>query len=101
MGVNHTASALADFRPEAWPSHYALWNSTVDDSCKAAHPSDPWVCMLANGSLPYISSETFVAEAQTDEVVLTGHDWVPAVYVHNMPEQAYLAKWAANMTQVR
>jgi hypothetical protein len=56
--------------------------------------------MLANYSLPYISSEVFITEAQTDMVVLTAHDWVPSAYVKAAPEQAYLAKWAANMTQV-
>ena len=99
--MNHTSSDLADFRPPAWPSHYHLWNSTVDDSCFAANADAPWFCMLANNSLPYISSEVFITEAQTDQVVLAAHDWVPVEHLMEAPEQAYLARWAANMTQVR
>lgn len=38
-------------------------------------------------------------EAQTDQVVLTAHDWIPQEWVMEAPEQAYLAAWAANMTQ--
>jgi hypothetical protein len=98
QGINHTSSDLADFRPAAWPVTYALWNAFADESCVAAMASTPWVCMLSNYSYPYIESEAFVVEAQTDQVVLLDHDWVPSQYVTLPPEQAYLAEWHANMT---
>jgi O-palmitoleoyl-L-serine hydrolase len=100
-GVNHTSSSLADFRPPAWPVTYALWDAFADESCVAGRPGDPWACMLANYSFPWVSTPSFVVEAQTDQVVLTDHDWVPAGYVSAAPEQAYLAAWRDNMTQVR
>ena len=59
---------LADFRPEAWPKTYALWQAFVDESCAAAMPSTPWACMLSNYSYPYVASESFAAEAQSDQV---------------------------------
>jgi hypothetical protein len=54
--------------------------------------------MLANYSFPYIAVESFAVEAQTDQVVLVDHDWIPQAYVTEAPEQAYLAEWHANMT---
>jgi methionyl-tRNA synthetase len=35
--------------------------------------------MLSNNSLPFIESDAFVVQAQTDIVVLTGHD---CTYLH-------------------
>ena len=32
-------------------------------------------------------------------VVLVDHDWIPSQWVHQPAEQAYLAQWAANMSQ--
>ena len=98
-GVNHTSSSLADFQPAAWPDHVDLWQSKMDESCvQAKAPADQWQCMLANYSYDYITTPVFITEAQTDEVVLTAHDWVPGAYVHEAPEQAYLTQWANNMT---
>lgn len=99
-GANHTASGLADFRPEAWEHHYGLWDSFVDASCQTAHALDPWFCLLSNNSLPFIASEAFVIEAQTDQVVLLYHDSVPQPYLQQAPEQAYLEEWHKNMTEV-
>lgn len=98
QGVNHTSSGLADFRPQAWPQHYALWQSFADESCVAARTADPWACMLANYSYPYISSEAFVVEAQTDQVVLEDHDWLPGEWRTEAPEHAYMQAWSLNMT---
>lgn len=101
-GVNHTSSALADFRPQAWPATYKLWQSYADEDCvqdKQKTTGDPWACLLSNYSRPYVSSPAFIAEAQTDEVVTTAHDWLPFSYRHSPPEQAYLGQWQANMTQ--
>ncbi|EGD80161.1 hypothetical protein PTSG_10843 [Salpingoeca rosetta] len=66
-GPNHTSSDLADFRPQAWPGHYNLWNSVVDDSCRAHFKHEPWLCMLSNVSYDFISTQVFVTEAQTDQ----------------------------------
>ncbi|EDQ88996.1 uncharacterized protein MONBRDRAFT_25774 [Monosiga brevicollis MX1] len=99
-GPNHTQSGLADFRAEAWPGHVTLWQSHMDQDCQRDMPvNDTWKCMLANFSYPYMRAPIFIVEAQTDEVVTTGHDWLPANDIYQPPEQAYLAEWAANMTQ--
>ena len=99
-GVNHTASTLADFRPAAWPQHYALWQSFVDADCAAAHAADPSFCLLANNSFPFVTSESFAIQAQTDQVVLTAHDWLPQAYIGEAPERAYMEEWHQNMTAV-
>ena len=46
-----------------------------------------------------MSSHAFIVEAQTDQVVLEAHDWVP----NQDPDwsadvRAYMEKWHANMT---
>lgn len=98
QGPNHTSSVLSDFREPAWSSHFALWNSFIDQSCGKHFYSEQWMCMLANVSFPFISSGSFIAEAQTDEVVLLDHDWMPRDHLYGAPEQAYLSLWAHNMT---
>ena len=55
--------------------------------------------MLSNYSLPFIAVESFATEAQSDQVVLEDHDWIPGAYIREAPEQAYLAAWRDNMTQ--
>lgn len=99
QGVNHTQSELADFREAAWPSHFELWHPHVDAGCAEHYGSDnAWMCMLSNQSFPFISTPVFVTEAQTDQVVILGHDWIPAQYIYEPPEQQYVAEWAANMS---
>lgn len=97
-GPNHTSSTLADFTPAAWPATYALWAAFVDEDCAAGLRSTPWACLLSNYSFPYVSSGSFAVEAQTDQVVLTAHDWLPPQYIAQPPEAAYMAAWAANMS---
>ena len=92
------ADRTAYAAPGAWPATYALWQAYADESCVAARASEPWVCMLANGSFPFVTSPTFAVEAQTDQVVLLDHDDVPPEWLGQPPEQAYLAEWHANMT---
>lgn len=98
MGANHTSSELANFAPSAWPVTVALWQAFADETCVAARTADPWACMLANYSFPYIAAEAFVIEAQTDQVVLLDHDWLPDQYRSLPPEQAYMAEWSRNMS---
>jgi hypothetical protein len=97
-GPNHTHSILSDFSPAGWRALHALYASYVDEDCGAAHASDPSFCMLANNSLPFISSSVFVTEAQTDQVVLLDHDDVPAQWLQQPQELAYLREWAGNMS---
>lgn len=101
-GVNHTdSSGIADFRETAWPTTYALYDAFVDESCKIAHElkgMHPGACMLSNNSFPYIESDAFVVQAQTDQVVLTGHDCWPETYMYEAPEQEFMSAWQANMT---
>lgn len=98
-GPGHTSSSLADFRKEAWPAHYELWASFVDEDCKAAL-SEPGYCVLANNSFPFVSSHAFIMEAQTDKVVLGAHDWVPTSQDPEWSDdvKAYMSEWHRNMT---
>ena len=103
-GPNATQSVLADFRQAAWPQHAHLWQSFVNPDCFAAlsqpgSPLDPSACLLAAYSFPFVKSEAFVAEAQTDRVVLEAHDSVPHAHVGQPPEHAYITAWMVNMTR--
>ena len=78
-GPNHTATGLVDFREAAWPGIVALWDAYIDPACARGLGARSYACMLSNYSRPYVTLESFVAEAQTDQVQLTSHDWVPQV----------------------
>jgi len=101
-GVNHTApGGMADFREEAWPHSYKLYDAYVDETCKEAFEQQgksPAACLLSNNSLPYIESDVFIAQAMTDSVVLTGHDCWPSDYMYGEPEQQFMREWSYNMT---
>jgi len=92
---------LANFSTQGIAEAYSLWGSFVDADCARALAPSPSACLLANYSFPYITAEAFVAEAQTDMVVLQEHDDFPGAgvpYPQGSPQEAYMAAWAANMT---
>lgn len=97
-GINHTSSGLANFSESGLTVAYNVWSSFVDEECAAAFGADPSPCLLSNNSFPYVASEAYAMEMQTDEVVLTAHDWLPAQWRDQPPERAYMAQWAANMS---
>ena len=98
-GVNHTESTLVDFRESAWPGNVALWQSYIDPACAAGLGERAYGCMLSNYSFPYIKAAAFITEAQTDQVQLEAHDWLPGPDHQDAPELAYMAAWRDNMTQ--
>jgi len=98
-GTNATSpGGMADFREEAWINTYALYDAYVDQSCKMALASNPQACMLSNYSFPYIESQSFSVQAQTDSVVLTGHDCFPDEYKFESEEQAFMKNFDFNMS---
>jgi hypothetical protein len=99
-GPGAVPNKLANFSTEGIAEAYALWGSFVDADCAEALAANPSACLLANYSFPYITSEVFVTEAQTDQVVLEAHDDFPGKvpYPVGSPQEAYMALWAANMT---
>ena len=80
------------------PGHYALWDSFVDEDCAAA--IEPWRCVLANNTFPYVKSEAFIIESNVDQVVTEAHDWVPSKQDPNWSPQVlgYFKEWQHNMT---
>lgn len=103
-GPDHTYSTLANFSESGMAVAYNLWKSYVDQSCLEDklknHPADPHACTLSAYSYPYIEAESFIIEAQTDQVVLEAHDWVPsAPTLCNNPELQYVASWRDEMIQ--
>lgn len=70
-GINHTESGtMADFREAAWPTTYSLYQAYVDETCKSSMEQQlrsPGECMLSNISYPFIESDSFVIQAQTDQ----------------------------------
>jgi hypothetical protein len=101
QGPGHTDSGLADFRAPAWPQHAKLWGSFVDEDCRRALGDRAYACSLANYSFPFVTSDAFVVESQTDKVVIEYHDWVPASQDPHFSQEvrAYLTAWQANMTR--
>jgi hypothetical protein len=101
-GPDATApGGMADFRASALPTTYALYDAFVDQTCKHAYEArgeSPGPCLLSNNSFPYIESETFVIQAQTDQVVLTGHDCWPEDHMYEADEQIFMGQWHDNMT---
>eukprot|EP00823_Brevimastigomonas_motovehiculus_P006015 TRINITY_DN4726_c0_g1_i1.p1 TRINITY_DN4726_c0_g1~~TRINITY_DN4726_c0_g1_i1.p1 ORF type:complete len:382 (+),score=66.58 TRINITY_DN4726_c0_g1_i1:101-1246(+) len=100
-GLNHTNEGMADFREAAFPRTYTLYNAYVEESCKTAYEQkglSAGACMLSNNSFPFIAQESFVVQAQTDQVVLTGHDQWPEKYMYEKPEQEFIKQWYSNMT---
>lgn len=98
-GVNHTESTLVDFREAAWPSNVALWQSFIDPFCAAGLGARSYACMLSNYSFPFVRAGAFITEAQTDQVQLEAHDWLPGPDHQDAPERAYMQAWSDNMTQ--
>ena len=99
-GPDHTHSTLTNFSASGIEHAFGVWQSFVDADCSVARNEDPWACVLSNYSFPYISSEAFVVEAQTDAVVLENHDWIPsAPALCNSPESVYVAQWRQQMHQ--
>tara|TARA_A100001015_G_scaffold293308_1_gene369754 strand:+ start:920 stop:2053 length:1134 start_codon:yes stop_codon:yes gene_type:complete len=109
-GTNYTNAEeqIADFRQDGIMNMYNLYQAYVDESCKEAaimmmsssssnlyHPS---ACMMANYSLPYIESNIFAVQSQTDKVVLTGHDCFPDEYKMESEEQDFMKIWYQNMS---
>lgn len=58
----------------------------------------PGACMISNQSMPFIQSDAFAIQSQTDQVVLTGHDCWPGDYMYETEEQEYMHMWHQNMT---
>lgn len=104
QGPDHTSSWLTNFSASGIEHAYNVWQSYVDESCYEAHKasseSNPSACLLSNNSFPYIENEAFVIEAQTDQVVLENHDWVPpAPLLCDKPETEYVRYWHNTMTR--
>ena len=101
-GPDHTnPGGMGDFRESAWPTTYALYDAYVDQSCKEDLESrglSPSACMLGNNTYPYIESDVFVVQAQTDQAVLTGHDCWPEDHMYDTDEQTFMGQWHDNMT---
>jgi hypothetical protein len=92
---------LSDFRESAMPRTYALYNSYVDESCRAAYEArgqSPAACLLSNNSLPYIDAELFVVQALTDRAALTGHDQWNEKYIKEAEERAFMRQLQDNTT---
>jgi hypothetical protein len=93
-------SALADFSPEGWRHLYGLYNSSVSLACAAAMQAEPWLCMLAHYSWPFVSTPVFVVQPLTDSIVLGSHCAVPVQLLSEVPQVAsYVAAWQTNMSQ--
>ena len=102
-GTNHTTfvpgEGMGDFREEGIRSAYQLYDAFVDEDCKEAMGiENAYQCMLANNSLPYIESDSFIIQSLSDKVVLTGHDQLPKEFIMQSEEQQFMLQWYTNMS---
>ena len=101
-GENATSpGSMADFRESGIEKAYKLYDAYVDTSCKEHYESlneNPSACMLANNSIPFIESDSYAIQAQTDQTVLTGHDCWPQDYMFEAPEQQFMNDFSKNMS---
>lgn len=101
-GPGHTSSSLADFRAAAMASgaYNRLWNATVPPACARAYPDELGACLLPCFTYEHVSTPLFIMEAQSDSVVLMGHDWLPQP---SLPipaaQKAYMAQFTQNQTR--
>lgn len=89
--------------------YYSLWNAFVPRRCAASLVATPWICIFAHASYPTLSSPVFVAEGQTDKVVMPLHDGLPQLWmqdqklclqsVHGCPAPVveYMRSWRDHM----
>jgi O-palmitoleoyl-L-serine hydrolase len=72
-GENATdPGGMADFREQAFPDTYRLYQSFVDEDCRDAmegSSTGPGACLVANVSYPFVQSDSFVVQSQTDRLV--------------------------------
>lgn len=101
-GENATSpGSMADFRESGIEKAYELYDAYVDLSCKEHYESiskNPSACMLANNSIPFIESDAYAIQAQTDQTVLTGHDCWPQDYMFEAAEQQFMNDFSKNMS---
>jgi len=101
-GENHTdPGGMADFRESAFSDTYELYHAYVDQDCQQAMEASGrsvGACLVANVSYPFVQADSFVAQSQTDSVVLTGHDCWPGDYMYEAPEVEFMTEWYMNMT---
>jgi hypothetical protein len=101
-GTNHTSgSGMGDFRQSPMEETYDLYQAYVDESCESAYLASgahPSACMFGNYSIPYLKSDLYAVQAQTDSTVLTGHDQFPDKYKYYIEEQAFMKNWSYNMS---
>ncbi len=101
QGRDAVPPAMADFRQEGVKNMYKLYDAFVDEDCVAAKSltSSEYSCMFLNNSLPYIDTDIFVIQSQTDQVVLEGHDGFPGEdYLNKTPEKYFVRDWHFNMS---
>lgn len=99
-GPGHTSSSLADFRASHMASgkYNELWDAVTPGDCLSRHANDPGACLLPCFSYTSVKAPLFIIEAQSDSVVLMGHDWLPHDH-SGAPEKAYMHEFHENQTR--
>eukprot|EP00660_Eupelagonema_oceanica_P006414 gene6414-2461_t len=76
---------------DAVSTYWTLWGDGgargffVPRACAAAERAAPWRCMFGATSYPHIKARMFIAEAQTDSIVMPLHDGLPKVWQESDP----------------
>jgi len=73
------------FDTEAFRGYADMWQLRLPSACTAAWANQPWVCALLNFSIPFLESDMFVIEFETDSVQLYLHDGVPEYNADTAP----------------
>ena len=94
-------SGFSNFLEPGWENMYTLYDAYVTESCKAYMLENDLPvsgCMIANISLPFVESDVYAIQAQTDQVVLEDHDCFPGDHRYESDELAFLNIFHGNMT---
>lgn len=97
--AQYTGSDAIDYIPfdtSTFEAYYTLWQIRAPEPCASAYPQAPWTCALLNFSIPYMQSEIFVIEMETDSVQLKLHDGVPG---YTNESAAFVLDFGRNMSK--
>ena len=87
------------FFPEDWVEMAKTWSSVLPANKCAGAVDVPETCLTAHINTPFVESDIFFVESQTDSVQLSLHNGIGDEPDGSVPAQTdYVLEWTVNMT---
>ena len=87
------------FTPSDWVEMAKTWSSMLPSNDCAGTVDVPETCLTAHINTPFLESDIFFVESQTDSVQLSLHNGIGEEPDGSVPAQTdYVLEWTANMT---